>query len=127
LIVIKSDCKEGVNKSNRPIQNPLSFVTESWTRDNKFDVILKIKFRIQKYLQMFNRIGTDYKALTMSIFIVFLQKNITSALLRLSFMLAMHPPCVEFASDHSRLHGRVYFNIITKSKCLGYLRDRDSD
>jgi hypothetical protein len=26
--------KEGVNKSNHPIQNPLLFVTGPWTRDN---------------------------------------------------------------------------------------------
>jgi hypothetical protein len=38
----------------------------------------------------------------------------------------MHPPGVEFASDLSRLHGRPYFDIITKSRCLGYFRGRDN-
>jgi hypothetical protein len=34
LIVIKSDCKRGVNKSNHPVQNPLFLVTEPWTHAN---------------------------------------------------------------------------------------------
>jgi hypothetical protein len=59
LIVIKSDCKVGVNKSNHPIQNPLLFVTEPRTLDNIVDVIMKMKFRIQKHLQVFNIVDTN--------------------------------------------------------------------
>jgi hypothetical protein len=34
LIVIKSDCKKGVSKSNHPIKNPLLLVTKPRTRDS---------------------------------------------------------------------------------------------
>jgi hypothetical protein len=37
LIVITRDCKEDVNKSNHPIQNPLLLVTEPRTRDNNIN------------------------------------------------------------------------------------------
>jgi hypothetical protein len=34
VVAIKSDCNDSANKSNRPIQNPLLFVTEPVIRDN---------------------------------------------------------------------------------------------
>jgi hypothetical protein len=35
-----SDCKENVNKSNHPIQNPLLLVTEPGTRENTLQSVL---------------------------------------------------------------------------------------
>jgi hypothetical protein len=42
LIVIKSDCKRSINKSNHPLQNPLLLVTEPRTRDST--LVIKIQF-----------------------------------------------------------------------------------
>jgi hypothetical protein len=49
LIVIKSDCKRSVNKSNHPIQNPLLLVTEPQTRDS----MLAIKIEFVKHNEVY--------------------------------------------------------------------------
>jgi hypothetical protein len=68
LIAIKSDCKECVNKSSHPVQNPLLFVTEPRTRENiitpRVRVLLdeltlaelvKKLHRIRKFIALFKK------------------------------------------------------------------------
>jgi hypothetical protein len=72
------------------------------------NMIVKSKFGISKYSQVFNGVGTSYSGLTEFIIIdqciSFLEKEITLVLLILSFMkFAVHQPCTESMSDYSRL------------------------
>jgi hypothetical protein len=56
LIVNCCDCKlrvivkEGINKANHPIQNPVLLVTEPRTRDNTSDYVYAVLLRIAGFL-----------------------------------------------------------------------------
>jgi hypothetical protein len=70
-------------------------------------MVMKIKFGINKYSQVFNRVGPSYGGL--SEFIIIDQyfglpgEIITSVSLLMSFIqLAVHQPCTELMSDCSR-------------------------
>jgi hypothetical protein len=63
-------------------------------------VLIKIKFRISKYFQVFNEVIPGYEGLANSIFL----GNITFVLMMLNFIqLAVHHPCTALMSDCSRL------------------------
>jgi hypothetical protein len=67
-------------------------------------MVTEMKFGINKYSEVFYRVGPVYRRLTKTVIVnqyaVFLQKDVTLVLLTLSFIqLAMHQPCIELMSD----------------------------
>jgi hypothetical protein len=72
------------------------------------DVVMKMKYNINKYSQVFYRFGPVYGGLTKFViihqYVGFPGEEYSSILLMLSFIqLAVHQPCTELMSDCSRL------------------------
>jgi hypothetical protein len=73
------------------------------------DVVIKIKFRIKKYFQVFNGIRPGYRRLTKHIIIdQYIDFPWDKYIILISFMLsiiqlAVHEPCTELMSDCNTL------------------------
>jgi hypothetical protein len=72
-------------------------------RENIVDMVMEMKFSINKYSQVFYRVGPGYRGLAklmiVDLNVGFPGKDITLVLLMLSFIqLTMHQPCIELMS-----------------------------
>jgi hypothetical protein len=75
--MITSDCKEGANKSNHPIQNPLLLVIQPYTRDN---ILLTLNHTSSK--QLYGRefpLFSEVSGMTVFVSIIYLKLNIVTS------------------------------------------------